>query len=992
MTQISPIAELEATRLARLFKYSEDQPRDDHGRFGEGSATSAANKAAEVFGLPKPTIHFSTDASGKVSGEHGGETINLVNVHLQNKFKGLNFTPAAGVGEAEHIAAHEVAHQAFSKDSDLGHAMMERLSRVNAAYGSSVSIYGAFSGQHENLMELGAAYSHSPAELKAYSPEMFAIGRDWSHALKRGVGKLFKYSPDQPRTFEYPLNQTPFRWKGVAKAAPSLPPANPDDQSEAAKRARRNIKREVGDTLDGMRDRVPGEAADAYEANDNATEAMDAINLDDFDDLATGAIPAALHDVYINAGQKALDSLGVDDTSIVDLFNKRAADYARERGAELVGKRWVNDALVENPDARWAISQTTRDGLRDMIVKSYEDGKTPVQLAKQIEDSYLFSESRAEMIAFTETAKASVGGTLGAWQESGVVKGKAWQMSNDHDQDDECNDNEEAGVIGLDEDFPSGDDGPPAHPRCMCAVYASLEGPDDDEDTEKLAKLFTLEKHDYGCMMVDIPTDSEVGQLMTQLRGEISTDDLAGDGLVTDMHVTVRYGIKPGSDLNRLHTYFQSLSPFEITFSKVTSFPPTPQSDDAAVIKVDVASPELQAINAALPDHVDFKEANFEYHPHATIAYVKPEAVGKYVGSGMLDGKKLTVTAITIRNIGDPDVVEFEKLAKYDPDQERDDHGRWSQLGAGGKDPKVLGALARERVGAGLETPKAAGRAARAAARVAGGGPKTRDVAAHVGRAAGIQVLREQGQKYEPQPMAPRLAPKQDDDEHHLSTAEVASTKDLGGGINETRFVMLKDGSAGVFKPESGAYASTLRDNITPGGDIARERGAWEVAKVVCMKDMVPMAVERTIDGQRGVLMAFKQGVTAHNLPPDARYDGKEDLARAAMFDHVIGNEDRHAGNWLVEGNHLHLIDHGLAFPDRDEYRGGVYGNHYFVARAANPFAALEKGPSEYAKPYISARTQVLAACKRAGLPPKAIAGVDGRIRNLANVHSWRDL
>jgi SPP1 gp7 family putative phage head morphogenesis protein len=305
---------------------------------------------------------------------------------------------------------------------------------------------------------------------------------------------LFKYSEDQPRDE-----------KGLLKAAPSLPPADPDDQSEAAKRARRNIKKEVGDTLDVMRDRVPGEAADAYEANDNADEAMDAINLDDFDDLATGAIPTALHDVYVNAGQKALDSLQVDDTAIVDLFNKRAADYARERAAEMVGKRWVNDALVDNPNAKWAISQTTRDGLHDMIVKSYEDGKTPVQLAKQIEDSYLFSESRAQMIASTETAKASVSGSLGAWKESGVVKGKAWQMSNDHDQDDECDENEDAGIIDLDDDFPSGDDGPPAHPRCMCAVYASLEGSDDD-DAEKLAKSGETVKL-VGGQLDQAPTD-----------------------------------------------------------------------------------------------------------------------------------------------------------------------------------------------------------------------------------------------------------------------------------------------------------------------------------------------------------------------------------------------------------------------------------------------------------------------------------------------------
>ena len=412
MTQISPIAELEATRLLGLFKYSPDQERDDHGRFGEGSGSGEiVDRVGQKYSVTHSLLEDGT-----------GNTQHNYDVRPE----GSRGNPVASMTldrNADHVAIIGV-QQSYQRK------------------GIGTALY--------NHVEQHLGRSLNPG------PNLSPAARSFWRV--RSVGKLLK-------------------------AAPSLPPANPDDQSEAAKRARRKIQQEVNDTLGDMRDRVPGEAADAFEANDNATEAMDSINLDAFDDLATGAIPTALHDVYVNAGQKALDTLQVDDTAIVDLFNKRAADYARERGAELVGKRWVNDVLVDNPDARWCISQTTRDGLRDMIVKSYEDGKTPVQLAKQIEDSYLFSESRSQMIASTETAKASVQGTLGAWQESGVVKGKAWQMSNDHDQDDECNDNEDAGVIGLDEDFPSGDDGPPAHPRCMCAVYASLEGPDERSES-----------------------------------------------------------------------------------------------------------------------------------------------------------------------------------------------------------------------------------------------------------------------------------------------------------------------------------------------------------------------------------------------------------------------------------------------------------------------------------------------------------------------------
>ena len=35
---------------------------------------------------------------------------------------------------------------------------------------------------------------------------------------------------------------------------------------------------------------------------------------------------------------------------------------------------------------------------------------------------------------------------------------------------DDCEANEAAGLIDLDEAFPSGDDSPPAHPNCRCTV------------------------------------------------------------------------------------------------------------------------------------------------------------------------------------------------------------------------------------------------------------------------------------------------------------------------------------------------------------------------------------------------------------------------------------------------------------------------------------------------------------------------------------------
>ena len=108
--------------------------------------------------------------------------------------------------------------------------------------------------------------------------------------------------------------------------------------------------------------------------------------------------------------------------------------------------------------------------LRTTVRDAYEKGWSPQKLQSAIEDSTGFNADRAEMISRTELAFADSNGNMEAYRASGVVHGKEWIVGSGHDQDDECDDNEEAGVIPLDEIFPSGDDAPPSHPNCVCDV------------------------------------------------------------------------------------------------------------------------------------------------------------------------------------------------------------------------------------------------------------------------------------------------------------------------------------------------------------------------------------------------------------------------------------------------------------------------------------------------------------------------------------------
>lgn len=168
-------------------------------------------------------------------------------------------------------------------------------------------------------------------------------------------------------------------------------------------------------------------------------------------------------------GTMALRQVGVTaNESITAQVNTRAVLFAQDRGAELVTD----------------IEATTREQLRSVVTEAIEEGWSNTQTRAAIRDSFSFSDSRADMIARTEIAKADARGNFIAYQESGVVSGKTWLLSNDHDQDDECNDNADAGIIDLDDAFPSGDTEPPAHPNCECDFAPVVDQQPDDASSD----------------------------------------------------------------------------------------------------------------------------------------------------------------------------------------------------------------------------------------------------------------------------------------------------------------------------------------------------------------------------------------------------------------------------------------------------------------------------------------------------------------------------
>jgi len=191
----------------------------------------------------------------------------------------------------------------------------------------------------------------------------------------------------------------------------------------------------------------------------------------DWDDLS-GEIRSALIAIYLEGGKAAIEKLDVEESAgFWDKLNAEALDYAEKRGAELVGKKLVDGELVDNPRAEYAITDTTRDGLRDLIAKAFDEGMTPQELSDAIQDAYDFSGARADVIARTELSFAHVEGELEAMKRSGVVSGKSLLLSDSHEIEDDCDDAEAQGVVDL------GDDSidPPLHPGCECSLTYEVE-------------------------------------------------------------------------------------------------------------------------------------------------------------------------------------------------------------------------------------------------------------------------------------------------------------------------------------------------------------------------------------------------------------------------------------------------------------------------------------------------------------------------------------
>jgi hypothetical protein len=151
------------------------------------------------------------------------------------------------------------------------------------------------------------------------------------------------------------------------------------------------------------------------------------------------------------------------DTTIPELIDQ----VAKQNIAFLVGKKVdSNGNIVDNPKAKYRISDKTRDQIRDSIRTSLNLGEDQQQATSRLMDRIKDPE-RAARIAATESVNAYSGGNFAYAQATNAVKKEWRQLSSACNL---CLGNAAVGPIDINDLFPSGHLYPSCHPYDRCHV------------------------------------------------------------------------------------------------------------------------------------------------------------------------------------------------------------------------------------------------------------------------------------------------------------------------------------------------------------------------------------------------------------------------------------------------------------------------------------------------------------------------------------------
>lgn len=175
--------------------------------------------------------------------------------------------------------------------------------------------------------------------------------------------------------------------------------------------------------------RVTAVTTGAEKIGDNADPIVQAALAFDWTDLINAA-----EDPLFEAVRAGM-SRGLARAGVVDppdlATDDLARGYALVRAVEMAGMKCVDGELVQNPEAKFAISHTIRNQLSRLVTRALRE-KTPlIELGEKIRQSAAFSDANAETIAGMEIRRAENWGVSVALStgQTEMTPGKGRELS-----------------------------------------------------------------------------------------------------------------------------------------------------------------------------------------------------------------------------------------------------------------------------------------------------------------------------------------------------------------------------------------------------------------------------------------------------------------------------------------------------------------------------------------------------------------------------------
>ena len=180
-----------------------------------------------------------------------------------------------------------------------------------------------------------------------------------------------------------------------------------------------------------------------------------------------------------------------------------------------------------------------------------------------------------------------------------------------------------------------------------------------------------------------------------------------------------------------------------------------------------------------------------------------------------------------------------------------------------------------------------------------------------------------------PPPMKPEPKLSDSEKETFLKTAQIVSRKKSAIGTTGSFRLTLSDGKLthdaqfqpiDVYKPVFHGAEGTVEKNFrdTYKFNIA----AYRLGKMIGIDNMIPMSVEREVEGKTGSMTWWLDNVWMseadrrdNEIKPPASQFWVDQLNIVRVFDQLIYNTDRNQGNLLISPEwKVYLIDHTRAF------------------------------------------------------------------------------